>query len=106
MTAETALPEAPVPDDVLVLDGDLGIEHVHALQQRLTAHIDVASPVMLDGGAVSRVHAAALQLLYAFCRDRHAAGRTVAWRHASETLSSAAALLGLNSELALPRGSE
>ncbi|MFP5307232.1 MAG: lipid asymmetry maintenance protein MlaB [Gammaproteobacteria bacterium] len=80
---------------VLSLPADLGIESAHELHAALAARVGDAAPVTVDGSAVSRVHAASIQLLLMFFRDRRGAGRETAWRQASDTLSSAAALLGV-----------
>ena len=84
----------------LRLPADLGIEHVAALRDELAAQLD-ATPLALDAGDVSRLHAAALQLLAAFCRERRDAGRATNWRAASATLRDGARVLGLGAMLDL-----
>ena len=76
------------------LGSDLGIEGVRTLHGELAAHIDDAGPVSLEGSAVERVHAAALQALCLFFRDRRSAGRDTEIQNPSETLRNAAALIG------------
>ena len=60
-----------------------------------------AGRVLVDGAAVERVHAASLQLLTAWWRDREAAGLRTEWSGCSETLQSAARTLGLEALLGL-----
>jgi hypothetical protein len=79
----------------LPLQSDLGIEHVTELQACLTPHLDDESPLALRGECVERVHAAGLQLLHAFVRDRASRGHQTTVILASKTLASAARQLGL-----------
>lgn len=79
----------------LRLPAELGIEQVRALHAQLQARVKDTSAVMLDGSEVGRVHAAGMQLLCAFFRDRRLAGRETAWQQASDTLRSGAALAGM-----------
>lgn len=87
----------PVPQ--LSLPPDLGIEHVAELRELLMPHFDVDEPLSLAGDQVRRVHAAGLQLLHAFVRDRSRAGRTTAVTSASPVLRDAARLLALDASL-------
>jgi anti-anti-sigma regulatory factor len=79
----------------LSLQSDLGIEHVGALQQVLLPHLDDEEPLSLVGDQVQRVHAAGLQLLHAFVRDRAGAGRRTVVIQPSPALVSAARQLAL-----------
>ena len=79
----------------LPLQSDLGIEHVTELQACLQPHLDDEDPIALTGDRVERVHAAGLQLLHAFVRDRAARGHQTTVTLASNTLASAARQLGL-----------
>lgn len=79
----------------LSLQSDLGIECVAELQALLQPHLEDAAPVSLAADHVERVHAAGLQMLHAFVRDRAAQGRQTAITHASPTLATAARQLGL-----------
>ncbi|KGM57334.1 hypothetical protein N799_07780 [Lysobacter arseniciresistens ZS79] len=83
----------------LSLQPDLGIEHVAELQAALLPHLDDEAPVQLAGDQVRRVHAAGLQLLHAFVRDRAAAGRSTTVTLASPTLADAARSLALAASL-------
>ncbi|WP_051277917.1 STAS domain-containing protein [Solimonas flava] len=85
----------------LELPADLGIEQLAALHAQLAPRVADAAPLTLDGGAVTRVHTAGLQLCAAFCRDRARAGLATVWREPSATLRDAARLLGLDAGLCL-----
>lgn len=79
----------------LSLQSDLGIEHVGELHQVLLPHLEDDEPVVLAAGQVQRVHAAGLQLLHAFVRDRAGAGRRTTFTTASPALVNAARQLAL-----------
>lgn len=79
----------------LTLQSDLGIESVAELQATLQPHLEDDEPIALTGDRVERVHAAGLQLLHAFVRDRAARGHETTVTLASPTLASAARQLGL-----------
>lgn len=79
----------------LPLQSDLGIECVAELQAWLQPHLEDQEPVVLSGDRVERVHAAGLQLLLAFVRDRAARGHHTTVTLASPTLAAAARQLGL-----------
>jgi len=85
----------------LFLDHDLGIEQCTGLKRRLAECLEQSDPLLLDGGAISRVHAASLQLLCALFRNRQRAGLSTHWVHASPILREAARLLGLSATLEL-----
>lgn len=77
------------------LQTDLGIECVAELQAALQPHLDDDAPLTLAGDRVERVHAAGLQLLHAFVRDRAARGHQTAITLASPVLAAAARQLAL-----------
>ena len=79
----------------LSLQADLGIESVADLHAALQPHLADDAPLALSGEGVQRVHAAALQILHAFVRDRAARGQATTVTHASPTLAAAARQLGL-----------
>ena len=87
---------------VVTLHSDLGIEHCAALKNTLAPHF-AADGGEVDGSAVERVHAASLQVLVAWWRDREAAGLRTAWSGCSDTLRAAAGSLGLDAVLGLAR---
>lgn len=82
------------------LGEDLGIEASADLKQRLSAHLEDPA-VSLDGGAVRRVHTAAMQVLCAFFRSRGEHGRSTELAACSDALRDAARLLGLAGQLGL-----
>ncbi len=84
------------------LGEDLGIEASAELKERLAEHLD-APALVLDGGAVRRVHTAALQVLCAFFRSRSEQGHRTELAGCSDTLRDAARLLGLCGQLGLAR---
>ncbi|MFP7722215.1 hypothetical protein [Lysobacter sp. A3-1-A15] len=79
----------------LALQSDLGIEYVAALHATLLPHLDDEDTIELVGDRVGRVHAAGLQLLHAFVRDRAHAGRQTIITLASPALAEAARALAL-----------
>ena len=83
----------------LALPANLGIEHVGELQQALRPHLETEGAVTLAADAVERVHAAGLQLLYAFVRDRAGAGRETVLSNPSPALVDAARQLALAASL-------
>jgi len=83
----------------LALPANLGIEHVGDLQQALLPHLETDGPVTLVADAVERVHAAGLQLLHAFVRDRAGAGRETVLATPSPALVNAARQLALAASL-------
>ena len=85
--------------NLVSLQSDLGIEHVAELQAALLPHLDDEGPLQLAGDQVQRVHAAGLQLLHAFVRDRANAGRSTIVTLASPILADAARSLALAASL-------
>ena len=79
----------------LSLQSDLGIECVADLHAELQLHFDDDEPLELAGNCVERVHAAGLQLLHAFVRDRAACGRQTTVTDVSPTLAAAVRLSAL-----------
>jgi anti-anti-sigma regulatory factor len=82
------------------LGEDLGIEASAELKQRLAAHLEDPA-VALDGGAVRRVHTAAMQVLCAFFRSRAQLDRRTELVACSDALRDATRLLGLSAPLGL-----
>jgi len=99
---------APPVDEVtrIQLGSELGIEEAGNLHRQLLGAVDEPRVVELDAHDVRDVHTAALELFCLFCRDRRAAGHETRWLQPSETLRSAAALLGMTSLLALAHEAE
>lgn len=91
----------------LSLQTDLGIEAMAELHAALRPHLEDDRPLALAGDKVERVHAAGLQLLHAFIRDRAACGRETRVTSPSSTLVAAARQLALAVSLGVdpkPRG--
>lgn len=84
-----------MPMTQLTLQTDLGIERVAELQAALQPHLEADVPLELAGDRVERVHAAGLQLLHAFVRERAARGHGTTIVHASPALAAAARQLAL-----------
>src|SRR5690606_3121029 len=87
--------DVAMPMTQLTLQSDLGIERVADLQAALQPHLEADAPLELAGDRVERVHAAGLQLLHAFVRDRAARGQRTTITQASPTLAAAARQLAL-----------
>lgn len=95
----SAPPKAPA---ALALPAELGIEHAAALKALLLPLVAEPATLRIDGGAVGRLHAASMQLLAAFWRDRRDRGLNTRWTRTSSILHEAAATLGLDDLLNLP----
>jgi anti-anti-sigma regulatory factor len=54
-----------------------------ALKETLLPLLQSPDPVIIDVTAVTHVDTAALQLLFAFCRDRRSLGLAVSWQGSS-----------------------
>ncbi len=68
----------------------------------LVAAVSSTDCVIVAGAAVTRIDAAALQLLVAFAQREAAAGRRIQWHEPSDELIASAAQLGLSVVLGLP----
>jgi len=88
-------------ENLIHLGSQLGIEDAAGLHQQLCTAVSDPRPVVLEGRDVRDIHTAALELFCLFCRDRRSAGRVTRWLEPSETLRSAAALLGITSLMSL-----
>jgi phospholipid transport system transporter-binding protein len=86
----------------LTLAADCTLREAAGLKSRLLSTVSPTDQVILEGGAVERIDAAALQLLVAFARREAAAGRRLVWDSASSELIGASARLGLLDVLSLP----
>lgn len=101
-SSENPAEEAGAADESHINVGSqLGIEDAASLHQQLCAAVDEPRTVVLEGRDVRDIHTAALELFCLFCRDRRSAGRETRWQEPSDTLRSAAALLGITSLMAL-----
>ena len=89
-------PAARKPERPLIsLDRHCGIRESAALREQLMRQLGNPEPVAIDPSGVERVDTAALQLLFAFERDRRSAGLDVNWQTGSAVLHQAAVRLGL-----------
>jgi anti-anti-sigma regulatory factor len=87
----------------VVLGSVLDVAQARMLYDKLDGALAAAEPFALDGAAVDRVDAAALQLLVAFSRAARDAGLALRWQEASPALRDAAALLDLAGLLEMSR---
>ncbi len=89
---------------ILHLAESCTIAGAEELKTELLGRLREEREVSIDAGSVRQIDTAALQLLVAFVRDRHGAGRPVCWQAQSEAFAEAAALLGLREALGLRSG--
>ncbi len=85
-------------ETVVELPPELTIGACRALHERLMGVLEEGRVVVLDAGSVERIDSAALQTLAAFVAGAQAG---VSWRAPAACVREAAALLGLESMLAL-----
>lgn len=85
----------------VALSPEWGIESSEGLKATLAPHLEVDDEVVLAAPDAGRVHTASLQLLLAFVRTRHAAGRATRIAPCADALRDAARSLGLARELGL-----
>ena len=84
------------PQFLIVLGESVEIANIGVLQQQLEDALKVEqSTLLLDAGQVSRIDAAALQLLAVFYREARVQGYSVRWQNPSAAMSRAAAWIGL-----------
>lgn len=88
------------------LGNDLGIERAGDLKEQLAGQLDSGRSVVIDASAVERVHGAGLQVLAAFIRERHAAGRKTRIESPTPALVDAARVLALTTALGLSESGE
>ena len=87
----------------LELPESLEVAGVAALAEAWVAQLGQGKgPLRLAGGAVRRVDAAGLQLLYALIRAAGEQGRAAEWLSASDALRDAARLADMAQALRLP----
>jgi len=83
-------------DTIAIACGEaLGIAEVADVYATLLAALAEGSSVDLDISQLERVDAAALQMLYAFSKERATQGSSLTWTAPSEAFSRSAKLLGL-----------
>jgi anti-anti-sigma regulatory factor len=86
---------------VVALGPSLTLPGIVGLKHRLEAVLASGAAVHLDGGAVTSIDTAGIQLLLAFCLEARTSDVEVTWQAASETVKRSAARLGLASSLGL-----
>lgn len=85
----------------IALEPELGIESAARLHAQLAPAIDQKRQVVLDAASVSRLHAASMQVLVAFVRERRDAGRKTRFNDPTAELRQAANALGVGTILGL-----
>jgi len=101
-TASQAAPDDSSTVHTVCLNDTLDIATIEPLYRQLeTALAAKQSALLLDAGQVSRIDAAALQLLAAFCREARTHGYSVRWQNPSSALCRAAHWIGLTDWLEL-----
>ena len=95
-------PEIRSQGDVIPLPEESTIARSAEFYARLSACIDQGADIVLNGGAVTRIDTAFIQLLYQVQGALAAAGRRLHWTAASAAIRRSAELLGMHEELALP----
>jgi ABC-type transporter Mla MlaB component len=91
-------PAAPV----VLLPSICTVKDAAALKEALCKVVNEAAAVTLDVRSVERIDTSALQLLYAFARDRKTGGLEFTWLGVSASLLEAARLLNIHASLGLP----
>lgn len=88
--------------DVLTLGVNCTVRDCSLLKSELLDLLAHREPVTIDVGGVERIDTAAMQVLCAFVRDRHAAGGAVRWAGHAPSFVAAVRLLGLQKVLSVP----
>ena len=79
----------------IILESDLGIEAAIRLKTQLVPALTRRRQVVLNAAGVTRLHAAAMQILVAFVRERGAAARKTRIADPSPVMLAAAGALGV-----------
>lgn len=77
----------------------LSVTDARLLYDRLGAALSGSTFLIVDGGRVERVDAAAMQILANFCRTARERGLALAWHNPSAGLQQTAQMLGLQNML-------
>ncbi len=77
------------------LPSSVGVRECPALKQQLLELLDFVDAVLVDATDVELIDTAALQLLFAFGRERNANGLSTIWRGDSPAFRNAATAMGL-----------
>jgi phospholipid transport system transporter-binding protein len=85
-----------LPDSATVrLPASVCVRECPALKQQLLDLVDSAEAVLIDATGVEVIDTAALQLLFAFGRERNTNGLNTIWQGESAAFRSAATAMGL-----------
>lgn len=93
--ARKAAPAKRSASRVASLANDCTIAQAGELKSRLAKVVSAPGAVTVDLSSVRRIDTAGFQVLAAFIRERHSAGRDVQCKGASEAFTVTANLLGL-----------
>ena len=80
---------------------ELDMASVGLLRQQLLSALETPEPLQIDGRAVQKIHAAALQLFLGFVSEARSRGLDASWRNPSPAVVEGARLLGLTDSLGL-----
>src|SRR5262245_4810032 len=94
--ARKAAPAKRSASRVASLAADCTIAQAGALKSQLAKVVSASGAVTVDLSSVRRIDTAGFQVLAAFIRERHSAGRDVRCEGASESFTVTAHLLGLS----------
>lgn len=86
---------------MIQLESDLGIDGATRLHAQLAPNLDSKRPLTIDASQVARLHAASMQVLVGFVREREAARRKTRINEPSNELRSAAVALGVHQILGI-----
>jgi len=86
---------------LIELETTLGMDSIGELYQALLEHSGSGGAVVIEGGGVSAVDTASLQLLCSFVLAGKTEGFDVSWRGISDVLRKAIALTALQEALSL-----
>lgn len=100
--AEASVVANNAGDAVVVLPAHCLIRDAAELRRGLLTRMSDAAAVIIDAQHVERIDTAAMQVLFAFVRDRRAQQHAVEWSGLNEVFIDAAQVLGLDSLLGLP----
>ncbi len=95
-------PEICSQGDVILLPEEATIARSAEFYARFSAGIGQGEEIVLDGGAVTRIDTAFIQLLYQLQVALAAAGHRLCWTAASEAIRHSVELLGMDDDLLLP----
>jgi anti-anti-sigma regulatory factor len=86
---------------LLTLPPHLDIGNAHSIHEAMATALRIAAGLHIDGGAVTRVDGAGVQLLCALFATARGRGFSVHWRSVSRSLADATRLLGVHALIAI-----